>query len=98
MDLWIMDDFNRLYIELVEAMYDVDYNFSDGYPLDDSFYDIDFIGWIKATKLNLARQPGDRKQDFKIARKSILGELRRGEEDNTGKEYNIRLSISQQLN
>lgn len=33
-------------------MYSVDYDFADSYTLDNGFYDIDFIGWVEATKLN----------------------------------------------
>lgn len=48
-----MDDFINSYTELSNAMYDADYDFADSYPLEKSFHDIDFIGWVEATKTNL---------------------------------------------
>lgn len=73
-----MENFKRSYIELAEAMYGVDYDFTDGYPLDNSFYDIDFIGWEETTKLNLSQQSGDRQKDMESYNKSILKELKQG--------------------
>lgn len=49
-----MDDFINSYIDLSNAMYKVDYDFADGYPLEKSFDDIDFIGWVEASKTNLS--------------------------------------------
>ena len=51
-----MDDFINSYTELSNAMYDMDYDFADGYPLEKSFHDIDFISWIEATKTNLSEE------------------------------------------
>ncbi len=48
-----MDGFINSYTELSNAMYDADYDFADSYPLEKSFHDIDFIGWVEATKTNL---------------------------------------------
>lgn len=50
-----IDDFINSYVELSNAMYEVDYDFADHYPLDKSFHDIDFIDWAEATKANLSK-------------------------------------------
>ena len=50
-----IDDFINSYVELSNAMCEVDYDFADGYPLDKSFHDIDFISWAEATKRNLTK-------------------------------------------
>ncbi|MGX6979334.1 JAB domain-containing protein [Vagococcus elongatus] len=50
-----IDDFINSYVELSNAMYGVDYDFAENYPLDKSFHDIDFISWAEATKLNLSK-------------------------------------------
>ncbi len=51
-----MDDFINSYTELSNTMYDADYDFADSYPLEKSFHDIDFIGWVEATKTNLSEE------------------------------------------
>lgn len=51
-----MDDFINSYTELSNAMYDVDYDFADSYPLEKSFHDIGFIDWVEATKTNLSEE------------------------------------------
>ena len=50
-----IDDFINSYVELSNAMYGVDYDFAENYPLDNSFHDIDFIDWAEATKTNLSK-------------------------------------------
>lgn len=50
-----IDDFINSYVELSNAMYEVDYDFAEDYPLDKSFHDIDFIDWAEATKRNLSK-------------------------------------------
>jgi len=50
-----IDDFINSYVELSNAMYGVDYDFVENYPLDKSFHDIDFIDWAEATKTNLSK-------------------------------------------
>lgn len=50
-----IDGFVDAYTDLSNAMYDIDYDFADGYPLDKSFHDIDFISWAEATKRNLTK-------------------------------------------
>lgn len=50
-----IDGFVDAYIDLSNGMYDIDYDFADGYPLDKSFHDIDFISWAEATKRNLTK-------------------------------------------
>lgn len=50
-----IDDFIDSYVELSNAMYGVDYDFAENYPLDKSFHDIDFIDWAEATKTNLSK-------------------------------------------
>lgn len=50
-----IDGFVDAYIDLSNGMYDIDYDFADGYPLDKSFQDIDFISWAEATKRNLTK-------------------------------------------
>ena len=50
-----IDDFINSYVELSNAMYGVDYDFAEDYPLDKSFHDIDFIDWAEATKRNLSK-------------------------------------------
>ena len=66
-----MDDFINSYTELSNAMYDVDYDFADSYPLEKSFHDIDFIGWVEATKTNLFKteKEMDEKRDNKERKK-----------------------------
>lgn len=56
-----MDSFINAYTELSDAMYDIDYDFADGYPLDKSFHDIDFISWAEASKLNLSEENKEKK-------------------------------------
>jgi proteasome lid subunit RPN8/RPN11 len=51
-----MDDFVNAYTDLSNAIFDVDYDFADGYPLQKSFHDIDFISWVEATKANLSEE------------------------------------------
>lgn len=58
-----MDSFINAYTDLSNAMYDMDYDFADGYPLDESFHDIDFIGWVEASKLNLSEERKEMKQE-----------------------------------
>lgn len=55
-----MDSFINAYTELSDAMYDIDYDFADGYPLDKSFHDIDFISWAEASKLNISEENKDK--------------------------------------
>lgn len=50
-----INDFINSYVELSNAMYGVDYDFAENYPLDKSFHDIDFIDWAEATKTNLSK-------------------------------------------
>ncbi|WP_159436169.1 JAB domain-containing protein [Anaerosalibacter sp. Marseille-P3206] len=50
-----IDDFINSYVELSNAMYEVDYDFAENYPLEKSFHDIDFIDWAEATKRNLTK-------------------------------------------
>ena len=51
-----IDGFVDAYTDLSNAMYDIDYDFADGYPLEKSFHDIDFISWAEAIKLNLSEE------------------------------------------
>lgn len=55
-----IDDFINSYVELSNAMYEVDYDFAENYPLDKSFHDIDFIDWAEASKLNLSEKSKER--------------------------------------
>ncbi|MBA4507537.1 JAB domain-containing protein [Clostridium sporogenes] len=55
-----IDDFINSYVELSNAMYGVDYDFAENYPLDKSFHDIDFIDWAEASKLNLSEKSKER--------------------------------------
>ncbi|RBP42813.1 JAB domain-containing protein [Garciella nitratireducens] len=50
-----IDDFINSYVELSNAMYGVDYDFAENYPLEKSFHDIDFIDWAEVTKTNLSK-------------------------------------------
>ena len=50
-----IDGFVDAYTDLSNAMYDIDYDFAEDYPLDKSFHDIDFISWAEATKRNLTK-------------------------------------------
>lgn len=50
-----IDDFINSYVELSNAMYEVDYDFAEDYPLDKSFHDIEFMDWAEATKTNLSK-------------------------------------------
>ncbi|MBU3194725.1 JAB domain-containing protein [Clostridium algidicarnis] len=50
-----IDDFINSYVELSNAMYEVDYDFAEDYPLDKSFHDIEFMDWAEATKRNLSK-------------------------------------------
>ena len=58
-----MDYFINSYTELSNAMYDVDYDFADSYPLEKSFHDIDFIGWAEATRVKLSEKQKEVKVD-----------------------------------
>src|SRR5699024_378030 len=58
-----IDDFVDAYTDLSNAMYDIDYDFVDGYPLDKSFHDIDFISWAEASKLNLSEENKEKKPE-----------------------------------
>lgn len=49
-----MDDFINAYTDLSNVMYNIDYDFADYYPLDESFHDIDFISWAEASKSNIS--------------------------------------------
>ena len=49
-----IDGFVEAYTDLSNAMYDIDYDFADDYPLEKSFHDIDFITWAEASKLNIS--------------------------------------------
>lgn len=51
-----MDSFVNAYTELSNAMYDIDYDFAEDYPLDKSFHEIDFISWAEASKLNISEE------------------------------------------
>lgn len=55
-----IDDFINSYVELSNAMYGVYYDFAQNYPLDKSFYDIDFIGCAEVSKLNLSEKSKER--------------------------------------
>ena len=48
------------YTDLSNAMYDIDYDFAEDYPLDKSFHDIDFISWAEASKLNISEESKDK--------------------------------------
>ena len=50
-----IDDFINSYVELSNAMCEVDYDFAEDYPLDKSFHDIEFMDWAEATKRNLSK-------------------------------------------
>lgn len=58
-----IDGFVDAYTDLSNAMYDIDYDFADGYPLDKSFHDIDFISWAEASKLNLSEENKEKKPE-----------------------------------
>ena len=49
-----IDGFVEAYTDLSNAMYDIDYDFGEAYPLEKSFHDIDFIGWAEASKQNIS--------------------------------------------
>lgn len=49
-----IDRFVEAYTDLSNAMYDIDYDFAEAYPLEKSFHDIDFIRWAEASKLNIS--------------------------------------------
>ena len=51
-----IDGFVDAYTDLSNAMYDIDCDFAEDYPLDKSFHDIDFISWAEASKLNLSEE------------------------------------------
>lgn len=51
-----IDDFINSYVELSNAMYGVDYDFAENYPLDESFHDIDFINWAEVSKLKISEE------------------------------------------
>ena len=51
-----MDSFVNAYTELSNAMYNIDYDFAEDYPLDKSFHEIDFISWAEASKLNISEE------------------------------------------
>ena len=73
-----IDDFINSYVELSNAMYGVDYDFAENYPLDKSFHDIDFISWAEAIKTNLSKsekmiEPG--KDSKEIKKESTIDKL-----------------------
>lgn len=51
-----IDGFVDAYTDLSNAMYDIDYDFAENYPLEKSFHDIDFISWAEASKLNISEE------------------------------------------
>ena len=58
-----MDRFINAYTDLSYAMYDLDYDFAEYYPLDKSFHDIDFISWAEASKLNISEENKDKNSE-----------------------------------
>lgn len=73
-----IDDFINSYVELSNAMYGVNYDFAENYPLDKSFHDIDFISWAEAIKTNLSKsekmiEPG--KDSKEIKKESTIDKL-----------------------
>jgi len=58
-----MDSFINAYTDLSNAMYDIDYDFAEYYPLDKSFHDIDFISWAEASKLNISEENKDKNSE-----------------------------------
>lgn len=61
-----LDGFEDSYLELVEAMQGVDYDFAEAYPLNNSFYDIDIIRWVETSRMHLIKDPGYRKKDNEL--------------------------------
>ena len=79
-----MDNFVNAYTELSNAMYDIDYDFADDYPLEKSFHEINFRSWVEATKANLSEEG----KGMKVERINIIANKKDSKKESTIEKLN----------